>query len=110
MGEQMSQPHAEKKTEKYNNNTIQNKMMKIMVLQILREIAKNLQDADLFCNGWKSNWSFKCLSAGDLYEMSWRWSCRTWGVYQVKRYVMYQCQIHCYKNRRCFAPHEFEDK
>ena len=47
----MSQPHAEKKTEKYNNNTIQNKMMKIMVLEILREIAKNLQDADLFCNG-----------------------------------------------------------
>lgn len=51
MGEQMSQPHTEKKTEKHNNKTIQNKIMKIMVLQILREIAKNLQDADLFCNG-----------------------------------------------------------
>ena len=51
MGEQMSQPNAEKKTDKCNNNTIHNEMMKIMVLQILREIAKNLQDTDLFCNG-----------------------------------------------------------
>lgn len=55
MGEQMSQPHAEKKTDKCNNNTIHNEMMKIMVLQILREIAKNLQDTDLFRNGWQIN-------------------------------------------------------
>lgn len=47
----MSQPHAEKKTDNCNNNTIHNEMMKIMVLQILREIAKNLQDTDLLRNG-----------------------------------------------------------
>ena len=38
----------EKKTDKHTNNTIQNEMMKILALKILREIAKNLQDSDFY--------------------------------------------------------------
>ena len=40
--------NKKKKTDKYTHNTIQNEMMKITALQILREIAKNLQDTDFY--------------------------------------------------------------
>ncbi|MEM7226435.1 MAG: DUF4371 domain-containing protein [Pseudomonadota bacterium] len=39
---------TEKKTDKYVHSTIQNEMMQVMALKILREIAANLQDADFF--------------------------------------------------------------
>lgn len=39
---------TEKKTDKYVHNDIQNEMMKIMALQILREVAKNIQNADFY--------------------------------------------------------------
>ena len=37
-----------KKTDKYVHNTIQNEMMKIMALQVLREVAQNIQSADFY--------------------------------------------------------------
>ena len=39
---------TEKKINKYVHSTIQNEMMQIMALKILREIATNLQDSDFF--------------------------------------------------------------
>ena len=39
---------TEKKINKYVHSTIQNEMMQIMALKILREIATNLQDLDFF--------------------------------------------------------------
>ena len=39
---------TEKKVNRYVHSTIQNEMMQIMALKILREIATNLQDSDFF--------------------------------------------------------------
>ena len=44
----LKQWRTEKKTDKYVHSTIQNEMMKIMALQVLREVAQNIQSAD-FC-------------------------------------------------------------
>ena len=43
---------TEKKINKYVHSTIQNEMMQIMALKILREIATNLQDSDFFTMMW----------------------------------------------------------
>ena len=39
---------TEKKTDKYVHSTMQNDMMKVMALQVLRDIAGSLHDADFF--------------------------------------------------------------
>ena len=44
----LQQWRKEKKTDKYTHNIIQNEMMKVMALQILREIAQNIQNADFY--------------------------------------------------------------
>ena len=45
---------TEKKTDKYVHNTIQNEMIKVMAMEILRDIAKNIRDVDFYsmkCDG-----------------------------------------------------------
>ena len=61
---------TENKTDKYTHNTIQNEMMKIMALQVLREIAKNLQDTDFY--------TMMCDEATDVANTSQLVICLRW--------------------------------
>jgi len=44
----LKQWRIDRKTDKYVHNTIQNEMMKVMALQVLREVAQNIQSADFY--------------------------------------------------------------
>ena len=44
----LQQWRNENKTDKYVHNTIKNEMMKIMTLQVLREVAQNIQSTDFY--------------------------------------------------------------
>ena len=44
----LQQWRKEKKTDKYTHNIIQNEMMKVMALQILKEIAQNIYKTQIF--------------------------------------------------------------
>ena len=61
---------TEKKTDKYIHNTIQNEMMMIMAMEILRDIAKNIRDADFY--------SMMCDEATDVSNSSQLVVCLRW--------------------------------
>ena len=61
---------TEKKINKYVHSTIQNEMMQIMALKILREIANNLQDSDFF--------TMMCDEATDVKNVSQLVVCLRW--------------------------------
>ena len=61
---------TEKKINKYVHSTIQNEMMQIMALKILREIATNLQDSDFF--------TMMCDEATDVKNVSQLVVCLRW--------------------------------
>lgn len=61
---------TEKKINKYVHSTIQNEMMQIMALKILREIADNLRDSDFF--------TMMCDEATDVKNVSELVVCLRW--------------------------------
>ena len=61
---------TEKKTDKYTHHEIQNEMMKVMALKILREIAGNIRDADFY--------SMMCDEATDVSNTSQLVVCLRW--------------------------------
>ena len=61
---------TEKKTDKYVHSTIQNEMMQLMTLKILREIAAKLQNADFY--------SMMCDEATDVKNVSQLVVCFCW--------------------------------
>lgn len=61
---------TEKKPDKYVHSTIQNEMMKLMALKILREIAENIRDADFY--------SMMCDEATDVKNVSELVVCLRW--------------------------------
>ena len=50
------------KTDKYVHSTIQNEMMKLMALRILRDVARNIRDPDFY--------SMMCDEATDVGNVS----------------------------------------
>ena len=53
---------TEKKTDKYVHSTIQNEMMKLMALRILRDVARNIRDSNFY--------SMMCDEATDVGNVS----------------------------------------
>ena len=53
---------TEKKINKYVHSTIQNEMMQIMALRVLREVPENIQDVDFY--------SVMCNEATDVKNVS----------------------------------------
>jgi hypothetical protein len=61
---------TERKTDKYTHNVIQNEMMKVMALQVLRDIAKNINAADFY--------TMMCDEATDVANVSQLVVCLRW--------------------------------
>ena len=61
---------TEKKINKYVHSTIQNEMMQIMALRVLREVAENIQDVDFY--------SIMCDEATDVKNVSELVVCLRW--------------------------------
>ena len=59
-----------KKINKYVHSTIQNEMMQIMALRVLREVAENIQDVDFY--------SIMCDEATDVKNVSELVVCLRW--------------------------------
>ena len=98
---------TKKKTNKYVHHEIQNEMMKVMALKILREIAYNVREAD-FC-------SIMCEEATDVANVSQLVVCLRWvdderRVYWFEEHVRnwQQCRIYCERTERLFTLDGFE--
>ena len=63
---------TEKKTDKYVHSTIQNEMMKLMALRILRDVVRNIRDSDFY--------SMVCDEATDVGNVSQFVVCLRWVV------------------------------
>ena len=61
---------TKKKINKYVHSTIQNEMMQIMALRVLREVAENIQDFDFY--------SIMCDEATDVKNVSELVVCLRW--------------------------------
>ena len=65
-----------KKINKYVHSTIQNEMMQIMALRVLREVAENIQNVDFY--------SIMCDEATDVKNVSELVVCLTWVVDELE--------------------------
>ena len=61
---------TDKKINKYVHSTIQNEMMQIMALRVLRKVAENIQNVDFY--------SIMCDEATDVKNVSELVVCLTW--------------------------------